>query len=178
MSTEKPEQIIAEYLALRAGVDRKIEQLLAIHSEHINCRAKCCLCCVNLSVFPVEFQAIKAELTARSAELSFDEAAACGFLKEQLCILYASRPLICRTHGLPIVFLNDEVDPPQYAVDFCPENFIGDSGAEVEFNPDNILNIDEMNEELFAINQRYVEALADNNLTPLTRIPLAELLQE
>ncbi len=177
MNNESADLAISQYLKLRENIDNDIQRLLQIHSDHIACREKCSRCCVNLSVFPVEFYAIQAELGDSLSEFSFNESASCGFLRNDLCVLYSSRPLICRTHGLPIVFLSDELDPPQYAVDFCPDNFAGPAGELVEFSPDNILNIDQMNEQLFEINQTFVKALANTNITPLTRIPLKNLLK-
>ncbi len=177
MNNELFTSAIESYFALKARVGQQVQYLLDIHGSHITCCAKCSDCCVNLSVFPVEYYAIKHELSDKLAELTFDANTSCGYLKGDLCVLYASRPLICRTHGVPIVFLADELDPPSYAVDFCPKNFTGQQGEAVEFTPDNILNIDEMNEELYEINQRFIAAFESEEITALTRLPLADLVK-
>jgi len=167
---------IDQYRKLRDRTEKVCESLTKIHDEDIVCAKGCCHCCVNLSVFPVEFYSILEELKSAGAKkLSFDEKTACGFLADKLCTIYNCRPLICRTHGLPIVFLNEEIDPPQYSVSFCDDNFTQANFDTLEFGAENTLNIDELNDELFRINMDFVEKSKDESLTPTTRIELRKL---
>lgn len=172
------ENAIEQYRQLRSLADDISESLTAIHGENIVCRKGCCGCCVNLSVFPVEFNSILDELRSDGVEkLEFDESASCGFLKDGLCSIYKYRPLICRTHGLPIAFLDDEADPPAYSVSFCDENFTSADPEDMAFGPDNTLNIDDLNSSLYSANLAYIEAAADDSLNPSTRIELKELVK-
>ncbi len=155
MHDQQKKDAMTQYLQLRHEIDQQVERLLAIHGSQIVCRPGCCDCCVNLSVFPVEFAVIAAELEV-IGNIDFDSQAKCGFLEKGLCRIYESRPIICRTHGMPIVFLDESEDDPAYAVSFCPLNF-PDLNDDVEFNSENTLNIDLINTRLFAINQQFTQ---------------------
>lgn len=145
-----------------------------LHCAHLKCQRGCHDCCTNLSVFPVEFYAILEELRAAGVtQISFDESAACGFLKDGLCTIYAARPMICRTHGLPIAFVNMDAEEPEMSVSFCPKNF--SEAEDVEFGEESTLNIDELNLRLCEANLQFVEEHAEYGLQPDTRIALAEL---
>ena len=122
----------------------------------------------------MEFHAILGELRhAGVTQVDFDTTAACGFLRDGLCTIYAARPMICRTHGLPIAFVNMDADKPEMSVSFCPRNFT--AGAEVQFDDASTLNIDELNLRLYEANLQFIEEHPEEHLEPDTRIPLAEL---
>ncbi|HOL89027.1 MAG TPA: YkgJ family cysteine cluster protein, partial [Anaerohalosphaeraceae bacterium] len=112
---------VEDYRRLREEADAIAARLTEVHGSQIVCRAGCTDCCQNLSVWPVEFYAVLEDLRAAGcSHLVFDESASCGFLKDGLCQIYPFRPLICRTHGLPIAF---EIETAEIAVSFCPKNF-------------------------------------------------------
>jgi len=110
----------------------------------MTCRAGCSQCChQHLSVVPLEFRRVaEAVLTlpddARSALRERVQAGRddprCPLLDDTgQCRVYAARPLICRSHGLPI-----QVDGRR---DVCPLNFtagpaVGDLAPEVVFSVD------------------------------------------
>ena len=145
---------LKQYRELRERVDRMAGELEATHKNQMVCAPGCCDCCTNLTVFSVEFEAIRQDLQqAGVTELPFDADASCGFLRDGLCSIYAFRPIICRTHGLPLVFLNEDLGEPEYNVTFCPKNF-SDADA-VEFGPDNTLDLDALNAELAEIQGAY-----------------------
>lgn len=173
-------KIFEKYFELREKTDETVEKLIQIHGSNIVCKPKCPSCCVNLTVFQIEFESIKYEMGKDGFDISsvvFDPKATCGFLKDDLCQIYKYRPIICRTHGIPISFQNDD-DPaePYIAVSFCDLNFADidtDDDDDYEglcFDDNNTLNIDELNEELFRINQKI-------NKDPLKRIELQGLLK-
>lgn len=152
-------------------------RLESIHGSQILCRQGCCDCCRNLTVWPVEFVSIAEEMkTAGAAKPEFDKEAPCGFLKGGLCQIYPFRPLICRTHGLPIAFENDPAEPPEMSVSFCPKNFKDWEENGISFGPENTLNIDLLNQELGRIHAAFLEGSKDENLSPYTRIELKDLL--
>jgi Fe-S-cluster containining protein len=165
------------YNRLRKRVDRDCQRLGGVHKEQMVCAEGCCGCCVNLGVFPVEFFAILGAIRAEGKKnLEFDESASCGFLDGGLCSIYEHRPMICRTHGHAIVFLDDDVEEPTYSVSFCEKNFMAAKG--VEFGAGNTLNIDELNGELFAANLAFLEEIGDSEFEAWSRIQLSQLVTE
>lgn len=149
---------LGRYRKLRDQLDRAVAGLETAHAGKLVCVPGCCSCCTNLSVFSVEFEAIQQDLKlAGITELAFDADASCGFLKNGLCSIYDFRPIICRTHGLPLVFLNEDLDTPEYNVTFCPKNF--SATDDVEFGSENTLDLDELNAELALIQQRYTKEM-------------------
>ena len=149
-----------------------------MHGPGIVCRSGCADCCRNLTVWPVEFAAILEDL--RSAGFPtpvFDEGASCGFLREGLCQIYPFRPLICRTHGLPIAFEHESPEEPEIAVSFCPKNFRDWEQKGLTFGPDNTLQIDRLNERLSRIHLEFLAENQDEGLTVSTRIELQELVR-
>lgn len=174
---------LEKYFELRKKTDNIATELTVIHGKNIVCKPGCSSCCVNLTVLPVEFEAINYEMGRdgfKKDAVIFDTSSTCGFLKNDLCQIYKYRPIICRTHGIPISFLNDD-DPsePYNAVSFCELNFNGDEFDDdddetyegVKFDEKNTLNIDELNSELFSIN---MEHCGD----PEKRIDLSGLLKK
>lgn len=169
------EKILQEYRQLRQDVDRQAERLSAMHAGQMRCQQKCTDCCINLTVWPVEFYAILEDVKAADIRLVFDMQASCGFLKEGLCQLYPFRPLICRTHGLPLVYLDDVQDEPVYGVTFCEKNF---SDAEtMDFDSDNTLNMDNINERLARLQTEFSSAGGPEGSEPNGRMALSRLIE-
>ena len=91
----------------------------------------------------------------------------CNFLENGLCTIYDSRPIICRTHGLPIMF---EEDGTQKA-DCCPLNFTEiDEGLGSEA----FIDIDKINSILYTINSLFIKELK-LPFSPEDRIPLTDI---
>jgi uncharacterized protein len=167
---------VEDYLDLRQRVDREAEHLVSMHGRSITCGPGCEGCCVNLSVFPVEFFSMEREMKRsglHAEELSFDESALCGFLRDRLCCIYPFRPIICRTHGLPILFLDDSSGEPRWEVSYCELNFA--NGDRTEFTDDMFLDIEEINAELNRINRNFIASLPEGQYESYTRISLKEL---
>jgi Fe-S-cluster containining protein len=105
--------------------------------DGITCHAGCDDCCRRrFSVTAIEAEVI-AELVATLPDATRDalaeralhgDAGVCAALDpDGRCAVYAARPVICRTHGLPIRFAAPDV-PGKRAlpvVDACPRNFAG-----------------------------------------------------
>lgn len=103
------------YVALRAKVDAHVARVERTYQGDMRCRAGCAACCmVELSVLALEGEAIAEAVSAMSpsaraavaarASLPLDPLAPrCAALDEQnRCSIYAVRPLVCRSHGVPI----------------------------------------------------------------------------
>lgn len=169
---------VAAYRELREELDRACEGLAAMHAGHMGCRAGCSSCCTNLSVFPVEYDVILHDLQRDGQQgMGFDLQQPCGFLKDGLCTLYAYRPIICRTHGLPVAFTNETFDPPEVNVSFCPMNFADVDLDQYEFGPQNTLDLDRLNERLREINDLYLMELPQSSQPP-ERVPLSQLAKD
>ena len=171
------DEVICKYRQLRADVDRQVDSLYAIHAQHIRCRQQCTDCCMNLTVWPVEFFAIVEDVRAAGIRPVFDEAALCGFLKDDLCQIYSFRPIICRTHGLPLVYLDDRGDEPRHCVIFCQKNFTAPEADAIEFGPDNTLDMEEANQSLARLHTAYLESGGSAGRDEQGRMALSRLIE-
>jgi len=170
---------IDRYFDLRGRIDRRAAELLARHGRNIPCHAGCCDCCVDLSVFPVEYHAIRTQLRrAGVTALPRDPGASCGYLRDGRCVLYAARPLICRTHGPPVSWADEEAPAGRRAAASCPKTFGGADPEALDFGPDDTLDLDRLNAELFEINLAFLRHGDDGDIDPTRRIPLSRLADD
>lgn len=143
--------LLQNYHALVAKVDELASTVKRKYSKAIACKKGCSECCILTSVFPVEAFAIakaiqskpKMEFPARATKT------ACVFLQNDVCVIYKTRPIICRTHGYPILVNNK--------TDFCPKNFIGLSTLDSSC----LLNLERLNLALAAVNLRFLEGCTE-----------------
>lgn len=167
------------YRNFRRRTAQACQQLEHLHACHLVCKAGCHDCCVNLTVFPVEYYAILEDLrSAAIKELTLDDQATCAFLKTGLCQIYDLRPTICRTHGLPVAFVNDDPDDPAMNVSFCPLNFTQAKDEDLAFGPESTLELDSLNMELYELNLAFLDERPELKLDPSDRIPLKRLADE
>ncbi len=142
------------------------EKLLARYSEQIVCREGCSSCCILQSVFPVDAYIIYNAVTSGAVDrssLEFDETPGmCAFLKNGLCSVYAARPVICRTHGYPVLV--------EGSIDFCPKNFSGVKSIESE----HILDLENLNMAVASINILFQKE-TDDGFFQKERITMSEL---
>lgn len=150
--------LLANYRLLVARVDELCRRIASGWGEHLACRPGCDSCCRHLRLFPVEAAALAAALAALAPavrEKVLVRAAGCGeddpcpLLIDGLCQLYADRPIICRTHGLPLL-LEGEAGRQ---IDFCPQNFHG-----IETLPAAaVIDLETLNTALTTINRLFVQ---------------------
>jgi uncharacterized protein len=134
-----------EYRQIRNEVDAVCSQLHRTHEPHTQCRKGCSACCMNFGLTPVEFHAIAKALNGKQVECNPQaEPEDCIFLIDHICSIYDERPLICRSHGLPIVQLNDDTD--ELELSFCPLNFT--QVDDEYFTMDNSYDQDRFNSKL------------------------------
>ena len=171
-------QAIEIYYRLREEVDSKVAVLEKLHKDWMACKKGCCGCCMNLSVWPVEFYSILDQMkSAYRPRPVLNEDNECGFLDGQGgCQIYPFRPILCRTHGLPLVYWHEETEPPGWGVMFCEQNFT--KADKIDFGPDTTLNMDEVNERLARINVAFLEESKHLKLELTTRIELRRLLDK
>ncbi len=145
------------YLALLDRVDRLCSRTAERFGAEISCRPGCDACCRHLSICAVEAAALREALHALpEAEAAFiarraqpaGPDAPCPLLHDELCLLYRARPIICRTHGLPLLIHRDGAN----GVDFCPENFRGLSSIPGS----DVIDLERLNAMLSAISAVYL----------------------
>ena len=164
---------LQKYLDLVARVDREIQIMAELHGDRLRCAPGCSSCCTISSVLPLEAtqlrQAIK-QLDGQVKMMVRDQAdeAACPLLADGLCVVYSSRPLICRTHGLPIAYVDYERQAIE--VSACPVNFAED----YDFDQDELFFIDPFNGELARLNEEYCVSLG---ISGTLRVPMRDLLE-
>ncbi len=88
-------------------VDRNAGALAERHRERLSCRAGCSGCCGDdLTVFEVEAERIRRRHPELLASGRPHPPGRCAFLSERgTCRVYAERPYVCRTQGLPLRWL-------------------------------------------------------------------------
>ncbi len=153
------------YKTFVSTVDKLVDSLSNLHQNHMMCKKGCDLCCMNYRVFPVEYLAMQAAIQENPVETieSVDEA--CVFLKDHACQIYAHRPIICRTHGLPLLYMNDD----QWELSACELNFT--EFDDEDFSPENTFPQDRFNSELFQINKEFIAA----NKLPYSEFDLLDI---
>lgn len=127
MSSYTPEILNALKLFYQA-LDAHILQIEEENKSRINCKKGCYSCCKDdLEVFGVEAAFIlqnEAELLKKSSPAP---TGACAFLdSEGACRIYDSRPFVCRTHGVPIAYLQEDEQGEFELRDICPLNEEGE----------------------------------------------------
>lgn len=128
--------------ALWAKVDGFVAKVDERYPGALTCHAGCSDCCLGgLSVTLLEAEAIerlvdtldeptRARLAERTSSPSGDRCVALE--SDGRCSIYGARPIVCRSHGVPIRFQSSlpELDLPQTEVrrlpmiDVCPRNFV------------------------------------------------------
>ncbi len=100
----------------------------------MQCGKGCHGCCEDdLTVFEVEAAPIRERHAALLATGLAAPIGACAFLDaEGACRIYAERPYVCRTQGLPLRWLEDEQNEPVELRDICPLNEEGVPIEELE----------------------------------------------
>lgn len=122
-----PAEVLDRLLRLHAVVDELVAPLATRHAARLRCRQGCADCCVDgLTVFEVE----AARITAHAPEVLTQApgpAGACAFLDgEGACRIYAHRPYVCRTQGLPLRWVEERRGRVVERRDICPLNAEGE----------------------------------------------------
>lgn len=96
--------------AIYRDVDRVSRSLRTIHAGRIRCAPGCASCCVDgITIFEVEAMLIRAKNRDLLLRETPHAAGACAFLDSRdCCRIYADRPYVCRTQGLPLRWLEED----------------------------------------------------------------------
>lgn len=99
-----------EVVELHAEVDGRARQVANAHQGRLQCRLGCSGCCEDdLTVFEIEAQRIRAHFPQLLSTGTPGPRGQCAFLDaEGACRIYAVRPYVCRTQGLPLRWVEED----------------------------------------------------------------------
>ncbi len=149
--------LLDNYRQLLSRIDALCNAIQASLGDQITCSEGCSSCCTAITLFPVEAAALREaldQLPQQEAEAirrqitSQASGERCPLLSHHRCLLYRARPIICRTHGLPIIYTEDG----QRRSDCCPLNV---SEAE-SISGSSVIDLDKLNPLLVAVNSLYL----------------------
>ncbi len=182
--------VTESYRQLIEYVDKLTASLSSQYARHLVCRSGCSGCCHHhLSVFAVEADAVRQAVDAlpeplrqRLAQQAYEmleqeargEPVACPMLVDDRCSIYAARPLICRTQGLPLLL---EADDGEAEVDFCPLNFTAPD-AVADLDEAHLVPLDELNLKLAMVNLQYCREQGIADEASGQRVPMATIILE
>lgn len=183
----KTEETFVHYKKLLTDVELLTESLQKRFSKEITCHLGCTSCCYQqLNLFQIEADFIakavkelapetqkKLFLAAQAIKTQTNTSEACPMLDGLACSIYEFRPIICRTHGFPISFKDDESQ--ELFLDVCPLNF-SEEGDSVELNLTDTIDIDRLNLRLAAINYAYCRDNLAETKKSAERIPMFEII--
>lgn len=143
------------------------KNLLKNYINDLQCKRGCAECCELLSVFSVEADFIQnalaklpgATLEALKKKKKVKE---CPLLLDGVCPIYDSRPVICKTHGYPLLM--------DGRVTFCPKNF--KKTRKIKANC--LTDLSRLNLALAAINHCYLEEKGSGSV----RVSLRKILKK
>lgn len=147
---------LKSYQELVEKIDAFFRRVAGRYTQEIKCAPGCDDCCRrSLTFYPFEVERMleaaegldRAELEgvvhrARQVGAAADPQAACPLLKDGLCLVYAARPVICRTHGLPMLV------PGEDSLSMCVYNL---KGLE-HLDGDCVLDLKPVNQILATVN--------------------------
>lgn len=167
--------LLENYKQLVARVDALCDAISLSLGGQITCSAGCSSCCTAITVFPVEaaamretldsFPALQAEEIRRHV-LEHADGERCPLLLHHHCLLYDARPIICRTHGLPIIYTNNG----QRNSDCCPLNM----NETESLSGSQVVDLDKLNTLLAAVNSIHLSR-SDGAESP-ERLTIAEVI--
>lgn len=170
------ENFLSDYYKLRDEVDEACEKFTLMHQSQLACKKGCDSCCESLHIFPIEYYAIQEEIIGKNLpkhKWNHQFGKSCRFLKNSECQIYNSRPIICRTQGLPLLYENQSGTGHELSV--CKLNF---KGIDVNtFNMDNALFMSPINSKLFLLNQAFVANFSHQKMDGFKRFKLNALLK-
>jgi len=122
---ERADAALAGLARLHREIDERCAFLESRHVSRLRCERGCSACCVDdLTVFEVEAERIRRAHAGLLRERKPRPSGSCAFLDDEgACRVYASRPYVCRTQGLPLRWLepSEEGGGVEFR-DICPLN--------------------------------------------------------
>jgi Fe-S-cluster containining protein len=163
MTAPKPEvlrlagqgEVLAGVARLHQEVDERAAELARRHGGRLTCRRGCAGCCTDeLTVLDVEAARIVAEHGPLLEQGEPAPTRGCAFLDGAGgCRIYASRPYVCRTQGLPLRWLYENDDEIVEERDICELNLPGPPLADLA--EADLWLIGPVEEKLVNLSERY-----------------------
>lgn len=167
------DDVIKNYRTLSDFCDTFWLKVQAQYPGELLCQKGCHTCCELESVCALEAHIIRKYIDINHGGALNDAARkkACPLLAGGLCSIYQRRPIICRTHGLPIksaTLTNDNID-------CCPMNFPHTDLQDID--PNYTLDLDMITDNLMRLNMAFCILLGDNQLAA-GRFTLHDILED
>ncbi len=165
-----------KYKNLVEEIEQHTDLLENTHKKHMMCKNGCDLCCIDFSIFPIEYHFILNEIKKGNTLPELEEKTngnTCAFLKNHSCLIYDHRPIMCRTHGFPLIYVNDNDENELSA---CELNFTEFDYE--DFTMENTLPQDKYNSKLFLLNREFIAEFTDKKYGELDLIPMKELADQ
>ena len=170
------QSLLSNYHNLVKKIDNFCQAMEKRYPESLACQKGCSSCCRHISLFPVEALALSMALDTLPPETrekirrraqDTDADGPCPLLEDGACLMYHHRPIICQTHGLPILVTAESGT----CLDHCPLNFTTGEPPEKAFS----LDLEQLNTLLSAVNNLFLEEAFPEESLP-QRILLSEAL--
>jgi uncharacterized protein len=181
-------RFVTAYQRFLQQINELTDSLNQHYARHLVCRAGCSQCCHHhLSVFAVEAEAVRQAIAALPAseqqqvkqqarETMAQEArelpVKCPLLVNDRCAIYESRPVICRTQGLPLLLA---VENGEAEVDFCPLNFTAPDAVE-DLSEDKLVPLEKINWQLAVLNLQHCRERCIPDEQSGERISMSEVI--
>lgn len=163
-------KVLARYRELGEYCDALTQRVRERFAATWQCRPGCSDCCRLPTVCGLEAVVLlQAGLGSRFSGQVESGDEQCCLLRDDRCLVYEHRPLICRTHGLPLV--SDSLTEGE--VDCCPLNLPALAGV-TEVEAELVLDLDRLTEDLMRLNLAFFLVLGRPDLAE-ARFALAKL---
>ena len=164
--------LITQYHTLCQYCDDVFTETMNTYQAHMHCAKGCASCCILETVVPLEAYMIEAYQVSHPVKTLSDaphrSQDQCAFLHKNVCTIYPARPIICRTHGLPLVY------PDRQDIDACPLNF-----SELDLtslDPKHLLDTEVITDNLIRLNLAFC-IITGQTESAGNRVPLYNLLK-
>ena len=156
MSSDQASGSLDSLRDLHAQIDDQAGAIAATHADILQCRRGCHACCVDeLTVFTVEADRIRRDHAELLQHGSPAPLGACAMLDSQgACRIYASRPYVCRTQGLPLRWIDEIEGEWAEFRDICPLNDVPHAPI-VEIAPEDCWTIGQTEGALAALQRAH-----------------------
>jgi len=163
---------------IHGDIDRRAAELTGVHAGRLQCGLGCSGCCDDdLTVWRAEAERILDEFGDVLATAGAHPVGRCAMLDEATggCRVYAARPYVCRTQGLPLKFVDEHPETGELVEfrDICPLNDGPAHEPLEEIDSDACWEIGPMEQRL-----AHAEVVRAGSMDQMERVRLRDLFQK